>query len=259
MKLLDFSNKNYGWPFSADTFQFVQEQMQQLQALSFIGGNTYVIQGCIDNGDGVISNGWVAINGEILPFVGGSVQTNVVIIQTPTTASFGDPSKGVTPQFYDYKIDRIATFGTAGTVYPWANFDNKGSTNGLFKRLKDAEDSLATAVANLATLTTAYSAHTHTWASITGKPAGLITHSGFVAIGNVAGSGGQEFTVTIPDQGTSAYDVLFSLSFDTGVGVNNANSIVVLYKLRSATEFKFWVREWEAVNQDLIFNYKIIK
>lgn len=259
MKLLDFSNKNYGWPFSADTFQFVQEQMQQLQALSFIGGNTFVIQGCIDNGVGVISNGWVSINGEILPFVGGAVQTNVVIVPTPTTASFGDPSKGVTPQFYDYKIETIATFGTAGTVYPWANFDNKGSVDGLFKRLKTAEDSLATAVANLAALTTSYNAHTHTWASITDKPAGLITYGGSVPIGNVVGGFGQEFTVTIPDQGTSNYQVLYSLEAGSGFAQNSANTFCVLYALRSATEFKFWVREIAGEVQDLVFKYKIIK
>lgn len=259
MKLLDFTNAGYGWPRTSDTYKFMQEQMLELQVLSFIGGNTYVVQGCTDNGSGVISDGWVSIAGEILPFVGGALQTNVVIQPTQITASFGDPSKGVTPQIYTYKIERIATFGSAGTLYPWANFENKGYANGLFKRLKDAETAITTLTTNLTALTAAFNAYTPAWADITGKPAGLITYGGSVIIGNVAGGFGQEFTVTIPDQGTSAYDVLYSLEVASGSAAVNANTFCVLYAIRSATQFKFWVREFEEANQDLVFKYKIIK
>ncbi len=146
MKVLDFS-KLSGWPASASTWKFQQEQMLQLQYLSLLGGTNYILQGCTEAA-GVTTNGWVVINGEILPFVGGATQDNVVVVDTPTNRTFFDGS--INPYYHD----RIATFGISITQYTWADFERNNPTTGLLKRVRLAEALLTTLQTALATTNT---------------------------------------------------------------------------------------------------------
>jgi hypothetical protein len=264
MKLFDFSNKNYGIPFSANTFEFIQQQMLQLQTLSYFGGSLFVVQGCT-NLAGIVQDGWVVINGEILPFVGGAVQPFVVIQQTTNTASFGDPATGATPQIYPYSFDRIATFGTGATQYDWALFENKDLTKGVLQRLREVEGNADSLRADLTTLNAAFNAYQPAWADITGKPSGTITYSGRKVLnfsgfsaGDVKYGIGGEITIDIPDQGNNNYRVIGSLVYLSG-GDNNANTFCVVSDFKSATQFKIWVREWENATQNLAFDFIIIK
>ena len=134
MKLLDFSTLT-GWPGSASTFKFIQEQMLQLQMLSFLGGTNYIVSGCANVG-GTVGDGFVVINGEVLPFVGGAAQANVIIVDTPTDRSFFGGT--LNPYYHD----RMATFGTGLTQYPWSSFETNVPTNGLLTRMREAEASL---------------------------------------------------------------------------------------------------------------------
>jgi hypothetical protein len=135
MKLFDFS-KLTGWPASASTWKYQQEQMLQLQMLSLLGGNNYILNGCAVVG-GNTGDGWVVINGEVLPFVGGATQANVVVVDTPTNRSFFDAT--INPYYHD----RIATFGASATQYTWANFERNNPANGLLLRMKTAEGLLS--------------------------------------------------------------------------------------------------------------------
>lgn len=143
MKQLDFS-KLSGWPASTSTWKFQQEQMLQLQMLSLLGGNNYILDGCTVVA-GNTGDGWVVINGEVLPFVGGATQANVVVVDTPTNRSFFDAT--INPYYHD----RIATFGASVTQYTWANFERNDPANGLLLRMKTAEGLLSGLQAALAT------------------------------------------------------------------------------------------------------------
>ena len=142
MKLLDFGILN-GWPASTSTWKFNQEQLLQLQMLSLLGGTNFIITGCTDLGE-TIDNGWVVINGEILPFVGGTPTSYVVIVDTPTNRSF---SGGASNPYYH---DRIATFGTDTSAVLWSSFEVNDPNDGVLKRLRVAETLLATINTNLA-------------------------------------------------------------------------------------------------------------
>lgn len=134
MNLLDFSNKT-GWPASASTWQFMQEQMLQLQLLSLLGGTNYIVSGCVVTGSNV-SNGIVVINGEVMPLVGGSVQPTVTVNEVGTSRAFKD---GVPRSYYK---NRFASFGLGTTNYTWADFERNDPSNGVLKRLRLAEQLL---------------------------------------------------------------------------------------------------------------------
>lgn len=255
MKLFDFSNKNYGWPFSANTFQFMQEQLLQLQTLSLLGGSLYVVSGCV-NVAGNVGDGFVVINGEVLRFVGGAVQTNVVVLAPPTTASFGDPATGATPQIYNYSYDRYATFGTSSTQYAWANFENKDMAKGMLQRLKEAEANITNNATAVAAVTTAFNAYQPAWADITGKPSGLIVHHGDVSIGDIDSD--KSVTVNIPNQGDNNYQVLPTI-YSNGNPLNDNDCGPVLIGEQTATTFKIIMGETREGVQKVSVKYIIIK
>jgi hypothetical protein len=258
MKLFDFSNKNYGIPFSANTFEFIQQQMLQLQTLSYLGGGLFVVQGCT-NLAGIVQDGWVVINGEILPFIGGAVQPFVVIQQTTNTASFGDPATGATPQIYPYSFDRIATFGTGAVQFDWNDFENKDITKGVLQRLREVEGNAASVRTDLAALANAFNNYKPAWADITGKPSGLITYCGRQVIGNVIDGYGEEFTITIPQQTNNNYKVIGSLVYLSGTPADSTNTFCTISDFKTDTQFKIWVREWEGATQNLAFDFIIVK
>lgn len=134
MKLLDFINKA-GWPISTDTFEWMQNQMLQLQYGSLLGGSNYILQGCTVN-NGITTNGWVVVNGEVLPFVGGALQANVIVVDVPTQREFFGGQQN------NYYHERTATFGTATVQYAWSTFSRNDPANGVLSRLDKVEKML---------------------------------------------------------------------------------------------------------------------
>lgn len=104
-----------GFPLTTNTLDFMQASLLLMQNFGEIAGDLTILSGCEVSGSQV-SNGTVYINGEILPFTGGTLATNVVIVETRTQKQFED---GVAR---DVEIIRKAQFGNGTTVYPWANF-----------------------------------------------------------------------------------------------------------------------------------------
>ncbi|MFT3750976.1 MAG: hypothetical protein QM768_21865 [Agriterribacter sp.] len=83
-----------GFPGTQGTLDFMQKAYSDVVSglAAAFGANT-IISGCVVAG-GFISDGWVCINGELLPFAGGSVTidafTKVIITETKTAARFKD-------------------------------------------------------------------------------------------------------------------------------------------------------------------------
>lgn len=251
MKLFDFLNISKGFPYNASTFRYIQEQMLELQTLSLLGGSLYVVAGCTDVA-GIVQDGFVCINGEILPFVGGAVQPYVVIQETVNTKRFKDNS------INDYQKVRTATFGTDAVQYDWTQFENKNIAKGILERLRDAETDIINIDTNLTALTNAFNAYQPDWSDVQNKPSGLISYVGRKLIGNVAGGYGSEITVDIPNQTNTNYKVIGSLVSVTGTSAN-ANTFCVVGDFKTPTQFKIWVREFEEADQNLAFDYIIVK
>lgn len=252
MKLFDFSNISKGWPYTASTFKYIQEQLLELQALSLLGGSLYVVAGCNDVA-GIVQDGFVCINGEILPFVGGAVQPYVVIVEAVSTKRFKDNS------INDYQKVRTATFGTDVVQYDWSTFENKNITKGVMQRMREAETEILATRSDLNNLTVAFNLYQPDWADITNKPSGLISYVGRKVIGNVAGGYGGEITVDIPDQTNTNYKVIGNLVYLSGSGGYSTDTMVTVSDFKSPTQFKIWVREFEDSDQDLAFDYIIVK
>jgi hypothetical protein len=134
MKVLDFNIKA-GFPLSETTLEFMQEMAKQLQQASLLGGTNYIVSGCPDNG-ATIGDGYVVVNGEVLPFVGGAKQPNVIVVDTATQKEFFGGA------FNDYYHDRVATFGSADTEWPWEFFKRNDPSNGVLSRLDKIEKML---------------------------------------------------------------------------------------------------------------------
>lgn len=248
MNLLDFTTKA-GWPGSASTFEFIQGQILLLQQLSLVNGQHYIISGCVVTGSNV-SDGKVVVNGEILDFVGGAIQTNVVVVDTVTSKQYFDA------QIRPYYHTRYATFGTASTQYAWADFERSSPANGILKRMKAAEEVIATLGTDLDSLTTAFSSHTHAWADITGKPNALISYAGSVSVGDVVDDKTQ--TIAIPNQGGTNYIVAGSLA-GLQVDLNYDNDVMWVIGNKAADQFQLSIREISPNAQNLKFEFVIIK
>jgi len=137
MKTIDFSVLS-GFPASSTMFKFQQEQMQQLEQLSLLGGNLFILSGCEDVA-GIISDGWVCINGKVYPFVGGSVATKVIVTETVTNKNFFG---GASNPFYRVPTAQFGVTGNPATEYTWSSFKRNNPANGVLARLEKVEQML---------------------------------------------------------------------------------------------------------------------
>ncbi len=114
-KVIDF-NQPGGFPLSTQILEALQEAYKNFNAHGALAGELAIIVGCEVGGGGNVTNGFVHINGELLPFVGGPIAANVAIVEISDLRGFEDGS--VKPVIYT----RYATFGEGTPSYPWSNF-----------------------------------------------------------------------------------------------------------------------------------------
>lgn len=77
------------FPFSNETGNKLQKQNELLARLTAIGGDNYILSGCVDT-EGVVSDGYIVIAGELLPFIGGVLKTDLIIVEERLTeTAFG--------------------------------------------------------------------------------------------------------------------------------------------------------------------------
>ncbi len=131
-----------GYPLKAERLQEIQEAYNIFNAFGNLAGDLTIISGCEPIGD-TISNGVIYINGEAIDFKQGYLEANstVIIIEESTEKEFENGQiKAV------YK-KRYATFGTAETSFPWADFkrpfQTKNIPSDLVARLENLEKKTA--------------------------------------------------------------------------------------------------------------------
>ncbi|QDP85185.1 hypothetical protein FNJ88_06260 [Chryseobacterium sp. SNU WT5] len=133
MNRIDF-NQTGGFPLSTQILDAAQEAYKNFNQYGYLAGNDLVIiTGCEVGAGGSVTNGFVSINGELLPFVGTTVTANVIIVETPDARGFEDGS--VKPVIYA----RYATFGDGPDVFTWTDFRRPKTLFQLEDRLTQLE------------------------------------------------------------------------------------------------------------------------
>lgn len=136
-KRADFTHLE-GLGFTQDTLDFLQQSYRDtLGALAKFMGDLVIIDGVADLG-ATYGDGWVAINGELLPFTGGTKTLRIIIEEVVAQEEFSDETQK------DVYYTRTAKLGTVG-----------GYLIADFVRLTTAKQlvtDVATALANIPTV-----------------------------------------------------------------------------------------------------------
>lgn len=143
MNKLNF-NQTGGFPLSTNILDAMQEAYSVFNSLGSLAGDKAIISGCVVAGNNV-SDGVIYLNGEILPFKGGTLGTTIIIKEDSENRIFED---GATRPVI---FKRYVTFGssTPEKTYQWADF----------KRID-----------NLLKLKSDLQTHSHNWQDIGDKP-----------------------------------------------------------------------------------------
>lgn len=137
-KKIDFTKLN-GYGFTQETLAFMQDAYNAaLAGIAKIAGDMVIVSGMTDSGVAV-SDGWVLVNGELLPFAGGNKQTYFIIQETSGTRKFQDDT--VKPVW----TTRQARFGSGAGQIPFANLVRLSS----IRTLQSSLSTLALALNNL--------------------------------------------------------------------------------------------------------------
>jgi hypothetical protein len=86
-------DKTGGFPFDQQTLEFMQDAYTKVATgLGLIYGNNIILSGVEDQGANY-SDGWVAVGGEVLPFVGGLKASKIVVEETTEAVTFEDTNE----------------------------------------------------------------------------------------------------------------------------------------------------------------------
>ena len=108
-------NQTGGFPLTTDILNALQNAYNVFNAMSTMAGSVAILSGCEVRGNSV-TDGVVAIDGEVFPFKGGLISPWVVIKEETETKIFEDgAAKGVI-------VRKIATFGNGSKTYSWGLF-----------------------------------------------------------------------------------------------------------------------------------------
>lgn len=128
MNRADFQQTG-GFPLETNTLEFMQAAYGIFNAFGALAGNNTIISGCETEGAN-ITDGHVYVNGELLPFKGGTQQASVVIVETKQEVEF---ENGEIKEVY---ADRYATFGISGNSIAWADFKRYYPNQPIVKEIK---------------------------------------------------------------------------------------------------------------------------
>jgi microcystin-dependent protein len=99
------NRKQRNFPLSTEGLDFIQQQIMLAAEYAQAGGGNYILSGCNVVGTNV-SHGRVIINGELLTFVGGALQTKIRIRETKETVMAGSET------YEDSYVYRYVEFGS---------------------------------------------------------------------------------------------------------------------------------------------------
>lgn len=137
-------NQTGGFPLSTNILYAMQSAYAIFNQLGNLAGNKAIISGCEQLGN-TVADGVIFLNGEILPFKGGSIGTSIIIKEESESRVFED---GATKPVI---FKKYATFGSSlpEKTFAWAEFKPIKNLISLAQEkaektaLKTAEDKIA--------------------------------------------------------------------------------------------------------------------
>jgi hypothetical protein len=154
-KRIDFT-KLEGLATYQDTLEFLQASYRDtISTIARLIGSRVIVTGVTDQG-ATYSDGWVIIDGELMPLVGGLKSDRVIIDDRPETEVFSD---GSIQTVYYTKSARLGVSGGYG-FSEFIRADTVATISEGLKNLVIAHNNLQSA----------FNTHTHTWDQILNKP-----------------------------------------------------------------------------------------
>jgi hypothetical protein len=117
---------NGGFPGTTKTFQHLAEMTEQVAAaVAQMAGRDRVIISGVEFVDGLMSSGWVVIDGELYPFVGGNENSHVRIVENVEQVQYlADTDNNGIGDMVDAYFNRFALFtSVAEGNIPFAEFE----------------------------------------------------------------------------------------------------------------------------------------
>lgn len=152
-----------------ETLKFLQDAYKpSIDALVQLFGDKIIVQGCVVTG-GSITSGWVVFNGQLLPVVGGTVQSYVFLETTVTNEQYDD---GMSRPIYTKK--QLKFTSTAGGNTAWSLFKNLPYSS---TTIYDALNSIKTLIKDIINLESAVILTGCVVSSVTGSTSGTATIS----------------------------------------------------------------------------------
>lgn len=106
-----------GFPLTNETLRFLNAStLEVMEALARTCGDKTILSGVVET-DGVLSNGFIAVNGELLFFQGGNVLANVAITSAVENVNYNtDPqNSAAVASFPAYEVKTASCTASAGS------------------------------------------------------------------------------------------------------------------------------------------------
>jgi hypothetical protein len=259
MNRYDFTQPG-GFPFDQGVMAFIQDCIDTAEQAASLAGPLAILSGCVTNGN-TVTPGYVVINNEILPFVGGVIQPKVIIVETDTTIVYQDNTPRVV------KFTRVAQFGDDGVQNNlWANFStNKGS--GVLSRLDALEtddaalnQEIAAINQNITTIEGDINAIDQSVADINTQIATTIKKlaSGNLFIGDIPAPGAVYNVAFTNALTTTNYMVLMTLNSNNPTTPANDRVDFVAIRNKTVNGFTVYVEEPANSTQNLTMDWLVI-
>ena len=142
MNKLTLENKR-DFPITTNTLKFMQDAYALLEKLAAIGGDNYIVSGCVVTGSSV-STGYMVLKGQLMPFKAGSVTSNVQIVETKQTITVEGGSREET----SYQAEFGTSSNSANNV-TWASIKRINTVLELMTELETLSQQLTNDVSAL--------------------------------------------------------------------------------------------------------------
>lgn len=172
-----------GWPsgnfpLSTEGLDFIQTQILLSAMLACMAGSNCILSGCTVSGT-TVAAGYMVLNGEVLPFSGGTLQSSIRVKETNS-----DITAGSITYTGAYKT-RMAEFGSnvgGADTYAWADIKRTPTLASL-----DADKATKTALEEVRTLVMPTGAIIMWSGALTEIPAGFALCDGTNGTPNLSG------------------------------------------------------------------------
>lgn len=104
-----------GVPLTNDLMAVLQDAYSTYEVLGDLAGDKTILKGCEVNGS-LVNPGIVVINGEVLPFEGGLLATNVFVNLEEISETFQDQTNKILVR------KKTVKFGLSSVTYNWSDF-----------------------------------------------------------------------------------------------------------------------------------------